>query len=451
MTDKTVIFTDGGSVSKRGKWYGGWGFAGKSDNGNTFVGYGACNHPRATNNVAELDGYINAAKYVINNNINSVTFTLDSKYVLNGATRFLGRWEENNWLTSTGTPVVNKDKWLEVKEIRSQLDQKNIVHKYSWVKGHSGVDGNEEADKGATKGIKLAMSSDFKPVTLEGTDETAVKIKKVKQSFSKLFCLKRLVVVTNTPTLKREASGHSIYYQTTFDDKGNVRSKYLGRPGTDVIESVVLTKEEVKPVTDIMETLGEHHDGLHRPAIIQWDKVATKKNFGALVIKGKDCLVVDQKDIYLDGDELLAYPIVSTRMAFHAYRSLDAKYTLLDSYLEGKVQDDFIMDVTDLFLEEGKKGKQKVKPGLNGLPTFKVRMEPNGRIAEFLLMPNANMPQLARLSSLASSQDGLTIKAIVHAVGEKTYRYSIILETGDGDVAIFDNPHSNLRLFKTKK
>lgn len=450
MTDKTVIFTDGGAVSKRGKWYGGWGFAGKSDSGATFVGYGACNHGRATNNVAELDGYLNAAKYVVKNNLKSVTFTLDSKYVLNGATKFLSKWENNNWLTSTGAPLVNKDKWLEVKAVRKAMDDGKISHNYAWVKGHSGVEGNEEADKGATKGIKLAFQSDYEPVIFEETDESAVEIKKVKQTFTKLFCLKRLLMVTNMPVQQRVESGHYIYYQTSYDDKNSVRAKYLGRPGTDVIESVVLTKDKVEPVDDILTTLDSGFKGVNKPAVIQWDKVATKKNFGTLVVKGKDCLVVDDKDVYLNGDELLAYVIGSPRMAFHAYRSLDDKYLLLNSYLDGKIKDDFIMDVTHLFLEEGKKGKQKLLPGLSGLPTFKVRMEPNGKPAEFLLMPNANMPQVTRLSSLATSHGGLTIKAIIHAAGTKTYRHSIIIETGDGDIAIYDNPHTNLRMYSKK-
>ena len=43
-----------------------------------------------------------------------VTIYSTSKYVLEGATRWLATWERQGWRTKDGQPVKNKEIWLEL-------------------------------------------------------------------------------------------------------------------------------------------------------------------------------------------------------------------------------------------------------------------------------------------------------------------------------------------------
>ena len=69
-----------------------------------------------------------------------VIFT-DSKYVKNGITDWIKKWEKNGWKSSNKKPVKNKDLWLMLND----LCYKNKVI-WKWIKGHSKSKYNNLAD-----------------------------------------------------------------------------------------------------------------------------------------------------------------------------------------------------------------------------------------------------------------------------------------------------------------
>ena len=77
-----------------------------------------------------------------------VDLTTDSQYVRLGIMQWLAGWKRNNWKTSQKQPVKNQDLW-------QRLDAAAAKHNvnWHWVKGHSGDEGNEMADRLANKGI----------------------------------------------------------------------------------------------------------------------------------------------------------------------------------------------------------------------------------------------------------------------------------------------------------
>lgn len=82
--------------------------------------------------------------------------TTDSQYVIKGATQWLRGWVRNNWIAHrTQTPVKNKDLWV----IMDELLKVNKV-KFHWVKGHSGVPGNEKADQLANQAARNPTTQD---------------------------------------------------------------------------------------------------------------------------------------------------------------------------------------------------------------------------------------------------------------------------------------------------
>lgn len=77
-----------------------------------------------------------------------VTLYTDSKYVLDGITRWIHGWKRNGWRTASKAAVKNAELW-------QRLDLANARHEveWRWVKGHSGHPENERADQLANRGI----------------------------------------------------------------------------------------------------------------------------------------------------------------------------------------------------------------------------------------------------------------------------------------------------------
>ena len=146
-----VAYTDGG-CDKGGKPDAGAGVWLIPLQGEEF-GLSARSPDPATNNTAELHAFILLLKHCIDNNVRSLQVWLDSQYVLKGASQHVHVWKKNDWITSTGAPVKNKEYWLEILECFSKLKSMRI--EYQWVKGHSNVFGNEQADRLATWGKTL--------------------------------------------------------------------------------------------------------------------------------------------------------------------------------------------------------------------------------------------------------------------------------------------------------
>jgi ribonuclease HI len=75
----------------------------------------------------------------------------DSKYLLDGSTKWVKGWQRNGWMTSAKKPVKNADLWRRLTEAISRHEVT-----WHWVKGHAGDPGNERADELARLGIEEA-------------------------------------------------------------------------------------------------------------------------------------------------------------------------------------------------------------------------------------------------------------------------------------------------------
>ena len=139
--NEAVIYTDGACSGNPGP--GGWG---------AVLRYGGVvkelhgGERSTTNNRMELLAAISALE-ALTRPVPVELYT-DSKYVLDGITKWLPGWQRNGWKTASKQPVKNVDVW-------QRLVAAMAPHEVSWhwVKGHNGDPGNERADELARLGI----------------------------------------------------------------------------------------------------------------------------------------------------------------------------------------------------------------------------------------------------------------------------------------------------------
>jgi ribonuclease HI len=76
----------------------------------------------------------------------------DSEYVRRGILEWVAGWKRRGWVTADRKPVKNQDLW-------QRLDELAAAHKieWHWVKGHSGVPGNERVDLLANQAIDAML------------------------------------------------------------------------------------------------------------------------------------------------------------------------------------------------------------------------------------------------------------------------------------------------------
>ena len=70
-----------------------------------------------------------------------VTLCTDSRYVMDGLTKWIHGWQRNGWKTADRKPVKNADLWQELLAVA-----KPHRIEWVWVKGHNGHPDNERAD-----------------------------------------------------------------------------------------------------------------------------------------------------------------------------------------------------------------------------------------------------------------------------------------------------------------
>ena len=71
-----------------------------------------------------------------------VKLSTDSRYVMDGLTKWIHGWRKNGWKTADRKPVKNAELWQRLLDAAAP-------HKieWLWVKGHAGHPDNERADK----------------------------------------------------------------------------------------------------------------------------------------------------------------------------------------------------------------------------------------------------------------------------------------------------------------
>jgi ribonuclease HI len=139
------IYTDGACRGNPGP--GGW--AATLEFGEHFRELSGAD-AQTTNNRMELTAVIRALE-ALNRPVKARVNT-DSEYVRRGITEWVKAWKARDWRTADRKPVKNRDLWelLDAQAARHDVE-------WRWVKGHSGVPGNERVDQLANAAIDAML------------------------------------------------------------------------------------------------------------------------------------------------------------------------------------------------------------------------------------------------------------------------------------------------------
>ncbi len=102
-----------------------------------------------TNNRMELTAVIEALNAL--KKPCEVHLSTDSRYVMDGLTKWVKGWQRNGWRTADKKPVKNVELW---QALVAACERHRI--KWEWVKGHAGHPDNERADRLASNAAVAA-------------------------------------------------------------------------------------------------------------------------------------------------------------------------------------------------------------------------------------------------------------------------------------------------------
>lgn len=129
------IFTDGACKGNPGP--GGWGVLLRMGQHEKELSGGEA---ETTNNRMEMTAVIKALNALIEPC--EVTLHTDSRYVIDGITKWVHGWKKKGWINASKQPVRNADLWHELIE----AELRHTVT-WKWVRGHAGHVENERVDK----------------------------------------------------------------------------------------------------------------------------------------------------------------------------------------------------------------------------------------------------------------------------------------------------------------
>ncbi len=216
ISKNIIAYADGSSLGNPGP--GGWGaLVYKPDTQEVAELGGRDEH--TTNNRMELTAAISALVEIGETSLPIILHS-DSSYVINGITKWVSGWMKRDWITAQKTPVQNVDLWKELVDV---CEGKNISWRH--VAGHSGLPGNERADRIAAsfaEGKKDALyRGPMKGYPIDVTDVSYDKSKQDTRARSKARAYSYVSLVDGV--IMRHATWDEC--KQRVEGKGNVRFK----------------------------------------------------------------------------------------------------------------------------------------------------------------------------------------------------------------------------------
>ena len=157
---KVVIYTDGSALGNPGP--GGYGAILMMDHHRKELSGG---FRFTTNNRMEILGAIKGLETLTERC--QVELYSDSQYVINAITKGWARkWQVKGWMRNKNDKAMNPDLWERLLALVSEHDVK-----FHWVRGHTGVEENERADRlavDAAQSQSLPVDEGYEAINIRG-------------------------------------------------------------------------------------------------------------------------------------------------------------------------------------------------------------------------------------------------------------------------------------------
>jgi len=139
------LFTDGACKGNPGP--GGWGVLLRMGSHEKEL---SGSDPDTTNNRMEMTAVIRGLTALIEPC--EVTIHSDSRYVIDGMTKWVAGWQRKGWINASKKPVRNAELWHELIEAAAPHQVEWV-----WVRGHNGHPENERVDRLASDAASAAI------------------------------------------------------------------------------------------------------------------------------------------------------------------------------------------------------------------------------------------------------------------------------------------------------
>ena len=197
---------------------------------------------KQSNQIGELMAILHAVKNTPNNQ--PLRIISDSKFALEGLTTHAKEWEKKDWIGISHGPLFKcTTAWLRARTATTTLQ---------WVKGHAGVEGNEEADKLAAEGAQKDQDPDLEDIDLRIPADTMATGAALPQMSQSLIYHH----LTNTRQIERTTTQRSL-------EKVKVAIKELTgeTPTNEAIWKSIRHRDVTKKIRDF---LWKHTHGIYR-------------------------------------------------------------------------------------------------------------------------------------------------------------------------------------------
>lgn len=468
MTTEVTFYTDG-STAPGNPGPSGYGFYGTDELGNVYVGYGPVGI-LATNNAAELTATITALEKGLEiESKPNVTILSDSQYVIHGA-KLIDTFAKKSWKTSTGQEIKNIELWKTLYEKVCAYRKQKQTLTFTWVKGHSGVVGNEKADTYADMGRGLCHTPNaehYYSVTLR--DETlsieevaaaTVNIKsakvKVKSSKSKVaplnprLCGKKWFFKTNDTA---QTDGFYFYVTSKYEKPANavqMRNKNLGKPNADASICLLLSVDPIPALDGLRDRFNAEFPDGQLPVVIDINGLTKKAVWEEICENGHTNTVIKRTTALSPGKIHLGEVLVKPLLVFKFEEDVTRIGQLLNNY-RTKSPQIVVKDITNVILNTSPKGVQTISSALaqgqQGLiipPTLIFENIQN----EIKLNVGIDIPVRNAISGiLKTTQLPVTIELLLFEVTAHSFRVASVIKV-DNDMIIMLAPESSLKFIK---
>lgn len=422
-----------------------------------FTLVGSHENTNGTNNIAELNAFITTLKHILikYKDIEHILLLTDSSYTKDGVTSWLTNWKKFNWIKQDGTPVANKEHWLIIDDILSELKNKNITLKIEWVKAHSVSYGNHTADKLATLGVSLSKKNRHHQDGLFKSTPYS-EYKKLTIEKHPFINFKRMYF-NNI----KEKNKFGLYYLTDDrddNDKSNTNTSFITKRSSKTSFAVIKMDKPEEVLDSIMNKRFDMMVEQEAITIVKVDRIYTNGVY-EYVKEFKDLAFLDackrpSRIDFLDNTPI-AIDLDPPGPVLNAFTQFDLLKYLLEDYLSKENNNETILDdlsspnvsycnITDTFYDviENKNGKkQELKKDISDKTMLKIKY--NEHVIPIItgvdLLPRNNLKRIEK------EDPSIILVTWLHEAN--LLRYATIIKVNDA-VGIWSNIYAGAIVLK---